>query len=253
MNDIKQYLDQACRTISGPEELRQHLRQELKEHLEEAIEAVVAEGGSREEATRRAMEGLGKPEEIRDGMESVYGSSVTSLFVDEAIKWRDRKWHIATQVGLGLIVSAAIGCTMFMLMLIVPKLVAMHELMGIDVPAFLGTTIGFSRIVWRHYWIGLLVLIGGLGLFEWKCRSDCKANIRTSIGVGLALLSVLAAFWIMSVIAVSFAILTPAALNCGLQSGHEFRCPHPAVPFTGWTQHYSVTAVTCSVLDSEAR
>ena len=65
-------------------------------------------------------------------------------------------------------------------------------------------------MVWDHYWIGLLVLIGGWGLFEWKCRSENKAALRTTAGVALSLLSVLAAFWIMGVTAVSFAIVTPA-------------------------------------------
>jgi hypothetical protein len=207
MNDIEQYLDRACQSINGPDELRQHLRQELKEHLDEAIEALVAESVSREDATRRAMDGLGEPESIRDGMESVYSPSVTSLFVDKAIKWRDRKWHIATQMGLGFIASTAIGCTMFMLICIVPKLVAIHEHMGIDINGYLRTALVFSMMVWRHYWIGLLVLIGGLGLFEWKCRSHNKAHIRSAIGVGLALLAVLAAFWIIGVITVTSTLL----------------------------------------------
>ena len=37
MNEVDRYLDQACRSVSGPVTLRRHLRKELKEHLEEAI------------------------------------------------------------------------------------------------------------------------------------------------------------------------------------------------------------------------
>ena len=48
MNDINRYLDQACRSVSGPVSLRKHLREELKEHLEEAIQALVATGMSQE-------------------------------------------------------------------------------------------------------------------------------------------------------------------------------------------------------------
>ena len=212
MNNIEKYLDQACKSINGTEELRQHLRQELKEHLEEAIEALVAEGASRDEATRQAMEGLGEPETIRDGMESVYGPGVTSLFVDKAIKWRDRKWHIAAQAGLGLIVSSAIGCTIFMLIMIVPKLHQIHEDMGRDVPAILGTTMSCAICFGENIWICLALMLGGWGLFEWKCRSENKAHLRTVIGVVLALLSVLAAFWFMFVIAVWFSLLASAGV-----------------------------------------
>ena len=81
MNDIDRYLDQACRQLSGPDSLRQHLRKELKEHLKEAIDALVAEEMSHDEATATAIEELGEPEMIRDGMQSVYAPGVTSLFV----------------------------------------------------------------------------------------------------------------------------------------------------------------------------
>lgn len=210
MNEIDRYLDQACRQVKGPDSLRAHLRKELKEHLEEAIDTLVAEGMSQNDATARAIEELGDPDIIRDGMESVYSPGVTSLFVDKAIKWRDRKWHIIAQVGLSLIISSAIGSAMFMLIFVFPSLKLMHDRAGIQAPAFLIATISFSEMVWENYWIGLLVLIGGWGLFEWKCRSGSKAYIRTAIGVGLAFFSVLAASWIMAVTGVSFALLVPA-------------------------------------------
>lgn len=207
MNDIDRYLDQACRQVNGPDSLRAHLRKELKEHLEEAIDALVAEGMSLDDATAKAIEDLGDPEIVRDGMESVYGGGVPSLFVDKAIKWRDQKWHIAAQAGLALIFSTGIGCATFMLYFIVPKLAQIHKHAGIDIPAFLAETIGLSWIVWNYYWIGLLVLIGGWYLFEWKSRSENKAALRTVAGVCLSLLSVLAAFWIMGVTALSFALV----------------------------------------------
>ena len=69
MDDIERYLDKACRSVSGPIALRQHLRKELKEHLEEAIEALVATGMSQDEARSQAIEGLGEPEVIREGFQ----------------------------------------------------------------------------------------------------------------------------------------------------------------------------------------
>ncbi len=213
MNDIEKYLDQACKSINGPDDLREHLRQELEEHLEEAIEAQMAEGASREEATRQAMDGLGEPETIRDGMESVYNPGVTSLFVDKAIQWRDRKWHIATQVGLALIFASAIGCTMFMLIFIVPRLQKIHEVWGIDAPVVLGATLSCAIWFGNNLWVCLALLLGGWGLFEWKCRSENKAHLRTVSGVILALLAVLATFWFMLAITVWFAHLVPPLAN----------------------------------------
>ena len=52
---------------------------------------MVAEGMSREEATTQAIEGLGEPETIREGMQSVYGQSVTALFVDQAMQCNGRR------------------------------------------------------------------------------------------------------------------------------------------------------------------
>ncbi len=71
-------------------------------------------------------------------------------------------------------------------------------------------TISVCEVVWNYYWIGLLVLAGGWGLFERKSKSEHKAQIRTATGVGLALLSVLAGFWIVGITAVSYALVTPA-------------------------------------------
>jgi len=232
MNDIDRYLDQACRQVNGPESLRAHLRKELKEHLEEAIDVLVAQEMSREDATARAIEDLGDPEIIRDGMESVYSPGVTSLFIDKAIKWRDQKWHIAAQVGLALIFSTAIGCATFILHFVVPSLQQIHKHAGIDIPAVLTETFVFSEIVWHYYWVGLSILIGGWGLFEWKCRSDNKSALRTVAGVCLSLLSVLVAFWIVGVTAVSFALVAPAL---GASALEKIPISQTPVPYGG---HY---------------
>ena len=121
---------------------------------------------------------------------------------------------------------------MFMLIFVVPKLQLIQKHAGIDAPAFLAETIGFSRVVWDYYWIGLLALIGGWGLFEWKCRSENKAALRTVTGVSLSLISVLAAFWVMGVTAVSFALVTPAFAASALE---QIPISPTPVPYSG---HY---------------
>jgi hypothetical protein len=73
-------------------------------------------------------------------------------------------------------------------------------------------------MLWTHWWISILGLAGGLALFEWKCRSDNKAHMRTTVGVVLSLLSVLAAFWVLGVIAVGFRMMSPVLASAGRQA-----------------------------------
>jgi len=141
MNEIDRYLDQACRQITGPDSLRAHLRKELKEHLEEAIDALVAEGMSTGDATAKAIEDLGDPETIRDGMQSVYGPGVTSLFVDRAMKWKDRRWHIAAQIGLVLIMVSAIFLFWFVPVYIVPVTQKVYQERGLELPGLMQATL----------------------------------------------------------------------------------------------------------------
>ena len=234
MNDIDRYLDRACRQVNGPDSLRAHLRKELKEHLEEATEALVVEGMSAGDATAKAIEDLGDPEIIRDGMQSVYSPGITSLFVDKAIKWRDQKWYIAAQVGLALIIASAFGSTMSMLYFIIPKLEQIHQHTGIDVPTPLPMTLSWAIVFYKNKWISLALLLGCWGLFEWKSRSEKKAHLRTVAGVILALLSVLATFWFMVAMAAWFSILASARGDIPISQtpvqygGHYYRVfEHP--------------------------
>ena len=201
MNDIDRYLDQACRSVSGPVTLRRHLRNELKEHLEEAIRDLVASGISPDEATRNAIEGFGEPEMIREGLQSVYGQSVTSLFVDKAMEWKERtmksdwKWSFAAQTGLVLIIAlAAIGIALMMLW-IVPVVVEVHSERGTEISDHLQAAIGVAAHISRYWYLWAIALAGGLGLFEWKCKSENKALIRIVIGVAASLVSIVLAFW----------------------------------------------------------
>lgn len=191
MNDIDLYLDQACRQITGPDSLRAHLRQELKEHLEEAIDSMVAEGMARDEATAKAIEDLGDPEAIRDGMESVYSPGVTSLFVEEAIKWKDKRWHLAAQIVLVFVVVMLPCVNLFLGMVIAPRVEKIYEHVGVEFPAY------YQGMKDAADWIVpcLILLVAALGVFEWKFKSDNKTQIRTAMFAVLSFLSANAAFW----------------------------------------------------------
>jgi hypothetical protein len=199
MNDIDRYLDQACRQVNGPDSLRAHLRKELKEHLEEAIDARVAVGMSQADATAKAIEDLGDPEIIRDGMESVYGAGETSLFVEQAIKWNDKRWHRLAQIGLVLIIATLPGVSVFLLIMFAPVVETLFEIAGAELPVYYEGMKSVAVFLQR-YLPGLILLAAVVGwLFERKFKSKNKTQIRTAILVGLAFISVNAAVW-MSVI-----------------------------------------------------
>ena len=213
MNDVERFLDQACRRVSGPAALRQHLRKELEEHLEEAIEALVATGVSRDEATSQAIEGLGEPEVIREGLQSVYGQSLMSLFVDRAMHWKERtmksewKWSFAVQVGLVLLIAVEVLLVASTLTYIVPKVLHAYSDRGASVPEYLRMVVSVSGHVSGFWPLWALVLAGGLALFEWKCRSENKALIRTFVGVGTSLACIVVAFWVVGVTMVCSSLL----------------------------------------------
>ena len=212
MNDIDRYLDQACRQVNGPDSLRAHLRKELKEHLEEAIDALVSEGMSTDDATAKAIEDLGDPEIVRDGMESVYGPGVTSLFVEQAIKWKDRRWHIYAQIGLGLTIVLAIFLVWLVPVKIMPLTGKIYDDRGLELPGFMQATISvlehvFDFGVEYHWYLLLIPPAAVVCFFEWKCKSENKTSIRTFLLVVMSLFFFVSAFWIAGVTLASFAML----------------------------------------------
>ncbi len=202
MTEIDRYLDQACRRVSGPAALRQHLRRELREHLEESVRDLVATGLSQDEATRKAIEGLGEPEMIREGLQSVYGQSVTSLFIDKAMEWKERtmktewKWYFAAQFGLVLIIALMVFLIGSALVFIVPVLEKSYSDVGMNLPGYLITTIEVVWFVQHTAWIWLIALAGAFGLYEWKFRSENKALIRLTMSIGASVLLAAFAIWV---------------------------------------------------------
>ena len=211
MKDIDHYLEQACRQISGSDSLRQHLRKELKEHLKEAIDTLVAEGMSLDNATAKAIEDLGDPELIRDGMQSVYGPGITSLFVEEAIKWKDRRWHIAAQIGLALNILLAILFVSFILLRVVPVAQELSEAGNVEPKGLMLATIQACDFAIRYWFVWLSAFAVAVSVFEGMCKSKNKLSIRTSILVGMSLVSTFGAFWVVGLTAIALAILVPGA------------------------------------------
>jgi len=191
MNDIDRYLDQACRQVTGPDSLRAHLRKELKEHLEEAIDALAAEGMSRADATTKAIEDLGDPEIVSDGMESVYGTGETSLFVEQAIKWNNNRWHRLAQIGLVLIVATLPGVSYFLLELFAPKVEALYHGAGTELPGY------YQSMQSVAVFLPGLILLAAVAVWfcERKLRNREKTQVRTTVLVGLSFISVNAAVW----------------------------------------------------------
>jgi hypothetical protein len=62
-------------------------------------------------------------------------------------------------------------------------------------------------------WIWLIALAGGLVLFEWRCRSENKALIRTTIGVGASLVSLTVAFWVAAAMVIPLVQLRHMTTN----------------------------------------
>jgi hypothetical protein len=73
MDKLERYLNDVCRTIGGPVEMREHVWQELREHLLDAVAQHKAAGMSEADAIATALEEFGKPEEVRSDLEATHG------------------------------------------------------------------------------------------------------------------------------------------------------------------------------------
>ena len=185
MNEIDKYLDEVCRTLGGSRDLRGHVREEIKDHLTDAVDANVAKGLSKEDATRKAIEDFGKPEETRSGLESLYGHSLTAFLVDRAMAWKERnmksgwKWSFAAVAILVIIMAMDLLLSFGLFVFIFPKLQWNFEILGEPFPAIPRAALKGARFLYGPW--GLVILIAALmawGLFEWRSKSENKAIIR---------------------------------------------------------------------------
>ena len=119
----------------------------------------------------------------------------------------DWKWNFVAQTGLALIIALSACFIFFVLLFIVPPVVEMHSLLDKQLPDFLTSTISVAHHFVSYWYVWLILAAGALGLFEWKCKSENKALIRTFIGVGASLFLIVIAFWVAGAAMVSLVLL----------------------------------------------
>jgi hypothetical protein len=230
MDRLEKYLDQVCRSIGGPRELRQHVRQELREHLLDALAQHKAAGLPEEKALERALEDFGGPEQLRAELEATHGHRALAVVIDKAIEWKERtmkaKWLWASWAYLAVAAVLAMEALFltFVVIFIIPKFQklmydgiidpAVIEEQGVAwMPAFVAQV---SRI--SDHYTTFMVLAAALawGVFEWRVRSDNKPFMRLA-ALGTAALALLAV--VVIVVGAMIVIFCLGAPIVGRMSG----------------------------------
>jgi len=121
----------------------------------------------------------------------------------------DQKWNIAAQAGLGISIVVAVVATWVLMTYIVPKVIFFHQEKGSLIPTYAQMSINVGEITTRYWYLWSPILFGAIGWFEWKCTSQNKGLIRTSILTGLSLISNAFVLWL----ALSIAIATTVFLH----------------------------------------
>ena len=121
----------------------------------------------------------------------------------------DQKWNIAAQAGLGISIVVAVVATWVLMTYIAPKVIFFHQAKGSLIPTYAQMPINMGEITTRYWYLWSPILFGAIGWFEWKCTSQNKGLIRTSILTGLSLISYAFALWL----ALSIAIATTVFLH----------------------------------------
>ena len=116
------------------------------------------------------------------------------------------KWNFAAQSGLALIIALSTLFFAFVIVYIAPVVMEEHSELGKEAPNYLQAAINVSVHMFRYWYLWMIPSAGGIAMFEWKCKSENKALIRTTVGVGVSLFGVLLLFWVVGVILVSMAI-----------------------------------------------
>jgi type II secretory pathway component PulF len=189
MDKLEQYLDQVCRGIGGPREMRQHVRQELREHLLDAAARHKAAGLPEDRALDQALADFGQPDEVRSGLEEAHGHRLMGVVIDKALDWKEKtmraKWlwatwaYVALAVVIVLEVVFLTGAEVFL----IPKIKKILQDIGVGP----GSQLYWVRSVFISLdWVAdnatwcLLLAAAVWALFEWRVRSENKSLMRLS-------------------------------------------------------------------------
>lgn len=223
MDKLEQYLDQVCRRMGGPLEMRRHVRQELREHLLDAVAQHKAAGMAEAAALETALTEFGQADEVRSELEATHGQR-TMWIIDKALQWKEKtmkaKWLWAswTYVALvGVIVLQALFIA-FNVLFIIPKFEKlMHD--GIIDPAILDEEgprwmidylFNLSYIAGHYTLFLILVPVVAWGLFEWRVRSENKSFMRLSaLGTAAVALAIVVVLMSGSLV-ITFCLGVPA-------------------------------------------
>jgi hypothetical protein len=208
MDKLEQYLDQVCRGIGGPVEMRQHVRQELREHLLDAVAQHQAAGLSEEQSLDKALKEFGKSEEVRTDLEAAHGQRMAWI-LDKAMQWKEKTmkakwlWMSWAYFTLALVIALEVFFINMAVVFLLPKFQSLLRHGYIDAAnveeAGAGWMLSFLEglmTVAGGYTTWLLLLaIAAIGLFEWRVKSDNKPFMRLSAlgttAVGLMVVVVL--------------------------------------------------------------
>jgi hypothetical protein len=224
MDKLEHYLDQVCRSIGGPRELRLHVRQELREHLLDAAAQHKAAGLPEEEALDRALEDFGGPEQVRSELEATHGHRLLPVLIDKAMQWKERtmraKWLWTTWSYLTAVLVIALNVLfiVFNSLYIIPKFEKLSRDGIIDPATVDGTGISWMPRFLNHlgnigsrYTIQILLVAAAVwGLFEWRVRSENKPFMRLSVLGTMSVVLMVVAILMAGSLVIPFCVGVPA-------------------------------------------
>jgi hypothetical protein len=219
MDPIEHYLNRVSQSVGGSEDLRRHLREELREHIEDLVRDYQAQGLSREQAAAKALESLGEPETMREGMEAVHGRRPLAFLIEKAMEWKEStmktgwKWSFAGNFFLIATILSNIFVFFFIATKIVPRVLAAAQYKAVGLPQFLVNGLHSMNLI-LHWWGGmgapillLLLIAAGWAAFEWGVKGENKGVMRLGVGALISLILTIFTGYYSVIVFISAAIL----------------------------------------------
>jgi HAAS len=193
MEKLELYLDQVCRSIGGPVEMRDHVRQELREHLLDAVAQHKAAGLSEAEALAMALAEFGKPEEVRSELEATHGQRMIWV-IDKALQWKEMTmkakwlWVSWAYVGLAMVIMLQALFITFNVIFIIPKFKKImadglidQAILNDEGARWMVNYLHELSYIAGHYTLFLLLAPAlAWATFEWRVKSENKPFMRLS-------------------------------------------------------------------------